>query len=1085
MRSYCQSLKAQNASRVLRVFLSSTFRDFQEERDYLRDKVFPLIRQKARTRGVELMVVDLRWGLTDDESRLGSAVSVCLEEVDRSKPHFLALMGERYGWVPQSGNHGPANPAHLNLDHNSDQVQKWFAQEESVTAMEIRRGVLENPEERKYAFFYFRDKKLTEALMVKSGEPSAFQESGKSAEKLVELKREILEGSEFGNWHIRDYKSIEELACQVEADLCKALDGRFPEDSTLDAKRLADIHHEAYARDRVRVYFPNKDFALDVLSHLNAKESVFLIGPSGQGKSSAIAYFSKEFCKQNSNAFVFVHFIGVSGENSIEWILGRLLSSLEWEDSIQDHGGSSNAHGQPKNENELWVEVVLALSREARKRPCLLAIDAIDQLRCEDSKLRNLLKFCVPGVSVLLSGREQPIVLSEIPGIRLPLLDSRQIGEIITNFLEPYRKHLTNSQRQLIQESPQCKNPLYLRIFLDELRHFGGLRETGSSQNEYMDRVIKSYLSCADAPELYERVFKRLEARFSFKKLQEFLFPLILTRLGMAPSDLSEIFEIPEIDIAIIRSNLADHLLEDNGLLRPFHLELEKAIQSRYGKDPESILTNEKFEKCFRKKIIEYYEKKECGSRIILELTWQYFKIKDIKKLYEIITDFTSIEIINNYYGIYELKKYFDFVLENDLRSSDKILKRFKKQKLSNFSKNNIGVLVSLSYLIGDDRLESSLLKLWKNKILNDDDEFNYNMAMAKYKNRIGKINNAIKHIKSATQNSDKIKSFSAKIHLLTYLSFGGNYKNIKIILPVIKKEYSRIKSKLDIHTVAAYWRNSSFIWHDLDDNYKFELYNAKASELYKKLGMNYEDLICRINLGDGQWGRGKLKNANMTLRLALEEARQKKLPHVIDIATICLGNLLSAQGNYLEALELYGEGISLARKLEHKWDEYYGLIYESLCKAEFQNQNGGTCDSLFIEDLLMLSEKARKSNYRYLSDIAIAYALIISLLSGKRSMRLKQSAISLLKSKINSASMYSAVFLIVFYKKDKNLYDKAFYEMCFRLKQVCGCKGRPLIFFKINEVLMNDERKHMKFTQIFNPWAKRYLGEYLERVKI
>ncbi|MFM1831697.1 MAG: hypothetical protein RLZZ461_13, partial [Planctomycetota bacterium] len=41
-------------SRVVRVFISSTFRDFAEERDLLMKQVFPELRRRARDRFVEV-----------------------------------------------------------------------------------------------------------------------------------------------------------------------------------------------------------------------------------------------------------------------------------------------------------------------------------------------------------------------------------------------------------------------------------------------------------------------------------------------------------------------------------------------------------------------------------------------------------------------------------------------------------------------------------------------------------------------------------------------------------------------------------------------------------------------------------------------------------------------------------------------------------------------------------------------------------------------------------------------------------------------------------------------------------------------
>ena len=42
---------------VIRVFLSSTFRDMAKEREYLNKVIFPEVRQATRERGVELFLV--------------------------------------------------------------------------------------------------------------------------------------------------------------------------------------------------------------------------------------------------------------------------------------------------------------------------------------------------------------------------------------------------------------------------------------------------------------------------------------------------------------------------------------------------------------------------------------------------------------------------------------------------------------------------------------------------------------------------------------------------------------------------------------------------------------------------------------------------------------------------------------------------------------------------------------------------------------------------------------------------------------------------------------------------------------------
>ena len=72
-------------SLTVRIFLSSTFRDFGEERDLLVRKVFPKLRARLRDRFVELVDVDLRWGITAEQAERGEVLPICLAEIDRSR----------------------------------------------------------------------------------------------------------------------------------------------------------------------------------------------------------------------------------------------------------------------------------------------------------------------------------------------------------------------------------------------------------------------------------------------------------------------------------------------------------------------------------------------------------------------------------------------------------------------------------------------------------------------------------------------------------------------------------------------------------------------------------------------------------------------------------------------------------------------------------------------------------------------------------------------------------------------------------------------------------------------------------------
>ena len=82
--------------KTVRVFISSTFRDMQAERDWLVRFVFPKLREELLKYRIHFVDVDLRWGVTGEED----AGEVCREVIGECRPRFLCILGGRYGWVP-------------------------------------------------------------------------------------------------------------------------------------------------------------------------------------------------------------------------------------------------------------------------------------------------------------------------------------------------------------------------------------------------------------------------------------------------------------------------------------------------------------------------------------------------------------------------------------------------------------------------------------------------------------------------------------------------------------------------------------------------------------------------------------------------------------------------------------------------------------------------------------------------------------------------------------------------------------------------------------------------------------------------
>ena len=110
--------------RSIRVFISSTFLDMQEERDYLNRVIFPRIKVLCQERGVSFFACDLRWGITEAQAMNKKTIELCLNQVEKSIPYFIGLLGNRYGWIPDR-------------DDVSSEKLDWYDENLQYSATEI------------------------------------------------------------------------------------------------------------------------------------------------------------------------------------------------------------------------------------------------------------------------------------------------------------------------------------------------------------------------------------------------------------------------------------------------------------------------------------------------------------------------------------------------------------------------------------------------------------------------------------------------------------------------------------------------------------------------------------------------------------------------------------------------------------------------------------------------------------------------------------------------------------------------------------------------------------------------------------
>ena len=151
--------------REAKIFLSSSFQDMHEERDYLLGDVFPLLELVLRCYYIRLRVVDLRGSAQqcEQEAFEREVFRMCLDEMDACKPRMIGLIGNRYGWVPyrmgQSDAMMEGIVKKLAAEHG---LSLYDVSDKSITHLEILYGL--NIMNLQLCYFYFREIANKDAL---------------------------------------------------------------------------------------------------------------------------------------------------------------------------------------------------------------------------------------------------------------------------------------------------------------------------------------------------------------------------------------------------------------------------------------------------------------------------------------------------------------------------------------------------------------------------------------------------------------------------------------------------------------------------------------------------------------------------------------------------------------------------------------------------------------------------------------------------------------------------------------------------------------------------------------------------------
>ncbi len=486
--------------REVRVFLSSTFRDMNAERAHLVAKVFPQLRSYCAARGVAFTDIDLRWGITEEQSRSGHTAEICLAEIERCAeypPFFIGFLGERYGWVPRRSD---LSREQGKLGGKSDErwarLQQAVAEGIGVTELEMRYAFAQYAHAATHSRVFLRAPQLTDALAARAGNAEDFHDGHR--DKLAALKDWLRQG---GHVAIDGYTSIEAFGDAVQRFLMAAIDQRYPEDQVPDESGRRRREQALYAQSRLRAYVRRPGVHSRLLECVAAARSnpgatfVCVHAPSGTGKSALIADLDSELRREQPDLALHTHFFGVRQRANLH----------DWaRQSVEDLGPPRERRTLPAPDGVVQQLAARLRERfEVDRRPVLVVLDAIDQLDSGGdlaaSELRKAFDGAPQTLVLVTSTRPPP---GDWARIELPAFDAEQIRQASRSYLDEYRKALADDLLDALAASPACTNPLFLRMLLEELRLHG--------DHPGLAAQLRSLNASASPGELFMLVLRRM-----------------------------------------------------------------------------------------------------------------------------------------------------------------------------------------------------------------------------------------------------------------------------------------------------------------------------------------------------------------------------------------------------------------------------------------------------------------------------------------------------------------------------------------------------------------------------------------------
>lgn len=612
--------------RSFTIFVSSTFIDMEAERDYLNNIVTRELEREYEKKRVSLNFVDLRWGVLTDkeagkETRELSVLNVCMEEIKRSRPFFIALLGHRYGWIP------PKERFRKMLESMNEEDRRLLKDGEgaSVTALEILYGAIGDNSLLNHSLFYFRDS-ASYANMTK--EELSLYHDDRYAGKLQQLKDRIVDEchkqgldnvhSYCLEWNDGCFTRLEGWGEQIKSHLRQEIDAELEEtafSSPANWLEMEDMQQDIFIHSRMQL-FVGRQKELAELERFATDErgTVVLTGFPTTGKSALLCQLFQRLQKV-PELLVLLHCTGVSQYANYTYRMFCRLAAHICRELDLSYIEPDNTGNKARN---YFLDLVHQVTATGRK--VVLLIDSTNAFNPSDdasnySWLPDEACCILTCERTQESGYEKEITLykQDARVMHLPFLSREEARILVREQCRLFHKSIPENVLELIinkkadeqslpegypQEYYACYDPLWIKLIvrllvsLDE-NDFAEARQMKDETDEEI-KLEKFLCQCViQAPVdptnlIVKSFFPKIMQDIDYSFFYKVLIGIALSQ-GLSENDMSALFdyEWDSLSFSKIHHYLKDVLVEDyeTGAWRFSHVRVEQIFLSMVSDD--------------------------------------------------------------------------------------------------------------------------------------------------------------------------------------------------------------------------------------------------------------------------------------------------------------------------------------------------------------------------------------------------------------------------------------------------------------------------------------------------------------------